>query len=259
MEEKKDVPYINSIMRAIDILNLYKNNKTYYGITEISKILNLPKTTVFRVVKTLEKKGWLVKDDVTNQYKLGFEILNVASSVTRDYNSRDIIIEEMKKLAQEFNENVVLHMYDDYTARCIEKIETQNVVKISSEIGKKSPLHVGASSKIVLAYQKPEIINHVIDQGLTKYTEKTITDEKVLLEDLAEIRRQGYSISFGEIDVGVTAVAVPIICNEEFLYGLSIVAPTSRILVKGIEEIKSRLLDSTKKICEKINAIKQLS
>ncbi|MDR7871500.1 MAG: IclR family transcriptional regulator [Tissierellaceae bacterium] len=259
MEEKKDDQNINSIIRAIDILNLYNNNKTYYGITEISKILNLPKSTVFRIVKTLESKGWLIQDDVTNQYKLGFEILNVASSVTRDYSNRDIIIEEMKKLAQEFNENVVLHMYDDYSARCIEKIETQNVVKISSDIGKKTPLHVGATSKIVLAYQKPEIINHVIEQGLAKYTKNTITDKNVLLEDLEQIRRQGYSISIGEIDVGVTAVSVPIIFDKEFLYGLSIVAPTSRILVKGIEEVKGRLLDSTKKISEKIKIIEQLS
>lgn len=258
MSAEKDGQYINSIMRSIDILNLYKNNKTHYGITEISKKLNLHKTTVFRIVKTLEKKGWLIQDEFTNQYKLGFEILNVASSVTRDYNNRDIIIEEMNKLAQEFNENVVLHTYDDYTARCIEKIETENVIRISSEIGKKAPLYVGASSKIILAYQKSEIINHVIDQGLIKYTENTITDEKILLEDLAQIRRQGYSISFGEIDIGVTAVAVPIICDEELLYGLSIIAPTSRILVKGIEEIKIRLLDSAKKIGEKINIIEKL-
>ncbi len=68
---------------------------------------------------------------------------------------------------------------------------------------------------------------------------------------MAEIRRQGYSISFGEIDVGVTAVAVPIICDEEFLYGLSIVAPTSRILVKGIEEIKADYWNSAK-ICKRL-------
>lgn len=256
--KKKDGQYINSIIRAIDILNLYTSNKTHYGVTEISKNLNLPKTTIFRIIKTLEEKGWLVKDEPTNKYKLGFEILNVASSVVRNYSYNDIIIEEMKKLAEEYNESVFLHVYDDYAARCIQKIEMQNYIKISSEIGKKSPLHVGASSKIILAYQKPEIINYIISQGLPKYTNQSIIDGDELLEDLAEIRRLGYSISFGEIDLDVTAIAAPILYNEELLYGLSIIAPTSRILIKGVEEMKNTLLYSTERICQRISIIEQL-
>lgn len=259
MSEKKDDQYINSIIRAIDILNLYKNNQTYYGITEMGIILGLPKTTVFRIVKTLEKKGWLIKNEITNLYRLGFEALDIASSVTRNYGNRDIILEEMKKIAEEFNENVVLHMFDDYSSRCIEKIETENVIKITADVGKKAPLSVGATGKTVLAYQKPEIINHVINLGLIKYTENTITDSKLLREDLAEIKRLGYSISFGEIDVGVTAISVPILFNEEFLYALSIIAPTPRIIIKGIEEIKSKLLNYSRKISDKINIIQKLN
>lgn len=256
MSEEKDDQYINSIIRAIDILNLYKNGQIYFGITEISKILQLHKTTVFRVVKTLESKGWLIKNEITNQYKLGFDILEVASSVSRDFSNRDIIFEEMKKLAKEFNENVVLHVYHDYNAMCIERIEAQNVVKIASEIGSRTPLHAGASSKIVLAYQSTEIIKDVISRGLKKFTDNTITDENVLLEDLSKIRKLGYAISFGEIDEGVSAVAVPIIDDRgELLYGLSIVAPTSRMEIKGIEKIKIRLLDSTKDISAKISLI----
>jgi len=256
MSDERDDQYINSIIRAIEILNLYKNGQTYFGITEISKLLNFHKTTVFRIVKTLESMGWLIKDEITNQYKLGLELLDVASSVNREYSNRNIIYDEMKKLAQEFNENVVLHIYIDYSAMCIERIEAQNVVKISSEIGSRTPLYAGASGKLVLAYQSPEIIKEVINRGFTKYAENTITDGNVLLENLSLIKKLGYSISFSEIDEGVLCISVPIIDDKgEFLSGLSIVAPTSRMENKNIEKIKNRLLDATKNISAKIRLI----
>ena len=93
------VGYINSIIRATNILELYnKLDVEYLGLAEISKELDLHKTTVFRVVKTLEHQGWLRQEAPNGKYRLSSKLITLASAMTHSTSVDDLILQEMRDL-----------------------------------------------------------------------------------------------------------------------------------------------------------------
>ena len=132
---------INSIKRAIQILNLYRDGERYIGITEMARRLDLSKTTVFRIVRSLEAEGWLVQSSDSSKYGLGFEILAVASSLYRRYDWRDIVLEVMTDLKNVVDDTVILSAYAVDAGICIEKVDCAEQIKLASERGQIIPLH----------------------------------------------------------------------------------------------------------------------
>ena len=90
--QEKEPQYVNSIIRATAILELYeKLNVQYLGIAEISKELGIQKTTVFNIVKTLVHQGWLIQDNPNGKYRLGTRILRVSTMITRSITTEELI------------------------------------------------------------------------------------------------------------------------------------------------------------------------
>ena len=109
MPEEKQPQYINSVSRAIHVLELYgRQNVQSLGIAEIAKALDLQKTTAFNIVKTLVREGWLVQEGPGGKYRLGTRILRVSTAVVRGMTTEDLILEEMHRLRDKYNEDVVL-------------------------------------------------------------------------------------------------------------------------------------------------------
>lgn len=252
-ELEQDKNLINSIIRAIDLLGLYGKDKKELGITEISKQMKLHKSSVHRIVKTLEYKGWLEQNPATDKYKLGMKIMDVGSTLLKTYDYRDVIYRGMRELMQEVHETIVLSTYTDLWGICIDLVEAENYITYTSKLGHKTPVYSGATGKILLAYQSEEEIQRVIDNGLQKYTPNTITTEAALREDLKTICERGYAISIEETDPGVSAIGCPIFNGlGKMIYGISIVGPTERLKQKGIEALTDVLLIKSREITEKI-------
>ena len=125
--QEKEPQYINSIIRATAILELYeKLNVQYLGIAEISKELGIQKTTVFNIVKTLVHQGWLIQDNPNGKYRLGTRILRVSTMITRSITTEELIEKEMRRLRDEYNEDVVLTAMVDGVPICVEKVKSAN-------------------------------------------------------------------------------------------------------------------------------------
>ena len=246
---------INSIKRAIQILNLFQDEK-YLGITEMSRQLNLSKTTIFRVVRTLESEGWLIQGKESTKYRLGFEILTVASSLCKQYDFKEIAVEVMTNLKDVVNETVILSTYTGNHGVCIEKVDSENKIKLTSEVGQIIPLHAGATGKSILANLPQEEREKVISQGLSHYTDLTLTDAELLEKDLVEIRKKGYSCSYGETDEGVMAVGAPIFDQKgRLLYSLSVAGPRHRMEQKGETFLIENVLQAAKQMMNMLQMI----
>lgn len=251
MEQDKN--HINSIIRAVELLNLYKKDTKELGITEISRLMDLHKSSVFRIVRTLECVGWLEQNPATDKYKLGIKIMDIASTIIKSYDYKEVIAQGMRELKDLVGETIVLSVYTDLWGICIDQIEAENTISYTSKLGHKTPVHSGATGKILLAYQKEEEIQRVIKNGLKRYTQNTITDGEALLKNLKEIRANGYATSFEETDPGVSALGAPILNkNHEIIYGISIVGPTERLREKGMEKLIQILVAKSIEITDRI-------
>ena len=131
--QEKEPQYVNSIIRATAILELYeKLNVQYLGIAEISKELGIQKTTVFNIVKTLVHQGWLIQDNPNGKYRLGTRILRVSTMITQSITTEELIEKEMRCLRDEYNEDVVLTAMVDGVPICVEKVKSENYLQIQS-------------------------------------------------------------------------------------------------------------------------------
>lgn len=149
--QEKEPQYINSIIRATAILELYeKLNVQYLGIAEISKELGIQKTTVFNIVKTLVHQGWLIQDNPNGKYRLGTRILRVSTMITRSITTEELIEKEMRRLRDEYNEDVVLTAMVDGVPICVEKVKSANYLQIQSKVGRVGSYVKGSTGKTVL-------------------------------------------------------------------------------------------------------------
>ena len=234
--------YINSIIRASRILNLYRTlGTTSLGISEIDRYLHMGKTTVFRVVKTLEAIGWLVQEENGSRYRIGPMLILLSSVPMQSAVASDTIQQEMKRLRTLFNEDVALSaLLEDDIAVCAERIRSNNVLKIASNVGRSIDLSRGASGKTVLAFLEPERQEAII---MREQPDITPEQKQAIYDSLHAIRDEGYGITNSEKDEGVIAVAVPIRGRDHHvLYSISIIGEANRMQKKGLRRMVGELM-----------------
>jgi len=222
---------IHSIDRALQILELFSLEKPEWGVTEISKALNIYKSNVHNVLTTLAEKGFVKKDPKTDKYKLSIKFFELGSIVIKNMDLRKIAHPYIEELSKEFNETVHLGVLDKGRVVSIEGEESDKSLCSHIEIGKRTPLHCTAIGKAIMAYLSENEINFTIrEKGLEKFTENTITTKKELENEFKKIREQGYAVDNMEHEEGVQCVAGPIRdYTGKVIASMSISAPAFRI------------------------------
>lgn len=254
-EKLKESDYINSIIRTTNILNLYRTlNVEQLGVTDISRELGLHKTTVFRIVKTLEHVGWLVQDYPNGKYRLGSKLIILSSIPTSTSAVDDTIQQEMRQLRNRFNEDVVLTgLFDGHLAICLEKMRANNVLHISSRVGRSIGMTRGSTGKVLLAYLPEKAQERAIQMDSPNLSEE---ERRKLFQALEEIRRTGYCISTSERDEGVSSVAVPLFDRSgNIIYSLAILGEEKRMESKNMDEMLQELNQAARRIQDMIAAV----
>lgn len=197
---------------------------------EIAESLDMPKSTAYRYVRTLSERGFIERTR-GGSYRLGLVFIELGRRALE--SNRDLhlaVLPSMQRIAQATGESVSVMRLFNQQAVCIESIGGTHALRVTIERGRVQPLHAGASSKVLLAYESDESRDALLAEPLTRYTDTTITDKPALIATLNDIRACGYAVSDGEIDVGARAVAVPIHNSYgEVMAALSIEAPAIRL------------------------------
>lgn len=248
---EKEPQYINSITRALRVLELYGElNVQYLGVAEVSKELNLQKTTAFNILKTLAHGGWLVQDVDNRKYKLSTRILQVSTMVTRNITTEDLILQEMHRLRDLYNEDVVLTAMVDGVPICVEKVQSTNVLRIESKVGRVSNLVRGSTGKALFAWQSEEFISKTLEQMFGSKPDGAQKKEEIRRE-LEKIRQQGYCITVSEQNEGVASVSVPIRNRQGYaIYSLAVLGEEKRIKQKDMDEIRKEVVETARRLEE---------
>ena len=246
--------YINSIIRATNILELYTRlDIEYLGVAEISKELGLHKTTVFRVVKTLEHQGWLRQDAPNGKYRLSSKLITLASAVTRNASVDDLILQEMRDLRDEYNEDVVLTGLIDDVAVCMEKVQSNNMLRVHSRVGRVSNLLRGSTGKTLLAFFPEEKAQRILDHSFSNSKEDQ-EERKRLEQTILQIREEGFCSTTSEQDPGITSVTVPVFDREgRIRYSLALLGEENRMRQKGLPQMLQSLRQSASRLEEDMN------
>lgn len=242
---------IQSIDRTLQILELFSLKKPEWGVTEISKALNICKSNVHNVLTTLAERGFVIKDSKTDKYKLGIKFFELGSIVIKNMDLRKIAHPHIEKLSKEFNETVHLGVLDKGRVVSIEREESDKGLCSHIEIGKRTPLHCTAVGKAIMAYLSKDEVHLILkEKGLEKFTENTITNKKDLENEFKKIREQGYVVDNMEHEEGVQCVAGPIRdYTGKVIASMSVSGPAFRINESNIQNIAKKV----KEYCDYIS------
>jgi len=248
---------VQSVDRTLQILNLFSLEKPEWGVTEISRVLNIYKSNVHNILSTLSEKDYLKKNPQNDKYKLGIKFFELGSVVIKNLNLRKIAHPYLEELLKKFNETVHLGVLVEGEVLSIEQEESSQSLSPRIFIGKRAPLHCTGVGKAIMAYLSQEKLALIIkEKGLARYTKNTITDEKELEAELEKIRRQGYAVDNIEHEEGVRCVAAPIRdYSDEVIASMSVSGPAFRIDESNIPIIATKVKECCDCISEEMGYI----
>lgn len=229
---------IQSVQRAAAILRAFGPGTPELGVGELSRTLDLHKSTVSRLLSTLEREGLVERVAPGEKFRLGFEFARLAGLVTHFGDVRMAARDILDQLAEESHETVHLAIIDGSQVMNVEQVSGAHLVRDTNWVGRRTPLHCVANGKVLLAFQTEVFIRQVLSRPLPRFTARTITDKSELEIELGRIRKRGYAIARGEIEEGLNAVAAPIRdSSAQVVAAISVSGPSYRLYQAHLREL----------------------
>jgi len=209
--EKTERYTIQSIDKALDLLELLAEHGTL-SLIELTERLEQPKSSTYRIVLTLENRGFISRSDEDGKYCLGYKQLMLTRNLLERNTLRTAALPEMKRLSELYGDTVNLGVLLDGHVLYVEIIESTHPLRMTDSIGSRSPFHATAIGKAIASRLPEETVRGLVaDYGLMPITPNTIATEEALFRELERIRKQGYALDDQEIVEGARCVAAPIV------------------------------------------------
>ena len=250
----KKTSVLQSVQHGLQILHLFTIENPVWGITEIANALQMNKSSVSRLVSDLTAEGFLQKEG--NKYSLGFSLLSMSGVITSHLEihreSKDIL----KKLVTDLGESAHVAILEGNEITYVQKVECTNPVPLISSIGKRNPVSCTSAGKILLAFQKKNIIESIIAEGLPQMGPNSQTDPEQLTYQLRQIKEQGFSICIDEMHDNVISIAAPVSdYTGEVIAAMSVVGTRERIQNHKINRFSGKVKEAANEVSLRLGYI----
>ncbi|MBI4522346.1 MAG: IclR family transcriptional regulator [Deltaproteobacteria bacterium] len=239
---------LRSLSRGLQIIELFSYQRPVLGFSEISHHCRFPKSTLYRFLENLTRRGFLKVNPATKEYRLGALFIQLGQIAQKGVPLMEVCQPAMRRLSAEIGHSVYLSVPEGGQKVCLSCVEGRSTpIKYAPAPGSVAPLHAGASGKVLLAFSPEEEMAYLAEKGrLLSVTPKTITHKEELRARLRQIRKNGYDYSEGELVPGTWALAFPILDPRGSAFASVTVAgtllnPPGPGLKKLVEKVKSEV------------------
>jgi DNA-binding IclR family transcriptional regulator len=232
MARKEKSEYIiQAVSHALDLLEQFHDDVDELGVTELSKRLKLHKNNVFRLLATLESRGYIEQNRATENYRLGLKALELGQTFIKQMGLLRQAKPILEKMVGECNETCYVAIFKEGYVVYLDMVETDMTVRVVSRVGSRLPSYCTAAGKVHLAFMSEEEIDEILPgDTYDVHTETTLATRKDLRRELKRVAEQGYAIDNEELDIGVRCVAAPIRDYTRRIVGsISVSGPTMRL------------------------------
>ncbi len=206
------IPNVNRALKVLEHLSLRQDGAS---LTEIAKELELPKNSVFRIVRTLAANGYL--DEHSKSYRLSPKILSLGYAAVQSTHLISACLDEMRSLRDEINETIFVGALSEGKVVILEELASFQLVKFTVEIGHKVPIHASAPGKVILSFLPPaeqkDLLAHI---AFTRFNDRTIPGMKAMMEEIERVQGQGYALDLGEEVSEIWCAASPVFDYREY-------------------------------------------
>lgn len=221
---------IRSVERALDVLMCFTDQTPALSMTQISELVGINKSTIHRILATLERKRFVERDSGTGIYRPGIRLLQYAFLSLEHNDLRRLASPFLHNLCNQYQENVNLTILDDTYVVYLDVVESPQRVKLAAVPGQRLPAFCTASGKAILAFLPEDQLKRILERGMPRYTQNTISSREAFFEEMLRSRESGFAVSVQEFEEGINAVAAPIITtNGKVIASISIAGPAYRL------------------------------
>ena len=240
---------IRAVERALDVLLCFSSQTPELTMTQIADRIGINKSTVHRLLGTLERRRFVQRDPTTGVYQLGIRLFQMAYLTLEHNDLRRLAAPFLRRLCEQHQENVDLSVLEGTEVIFVNHLEGSQRVKVASATGQRLPAFATASGKAALAYLPDETVRNILASGMPHYTLHTPLSPEAVLEDLRLIRERGLAFSEQEYENGISAVAAPILdSNDRPLAAVAVVGPSYRLTRERMVEIGPDVLTTVRDI-----------
>ena len=242
---------LQTIKKAIQILDLFSFERPEWGVSEVARALELPKSTTSELISSLADQRLLIRT-ARGRYRLGWRLFELSQTLLDTTEFRIEARRVMEDLVRHWKETMHLAVLDGVQAVYIEKLQPTPAVQIRiTRAGARLPAHCSGVGKVLLAHSQWEYVAALFeDQGMPTLTHNTITDLDVLADELERVRERGYAYDDEETLVGLCCVGAPIYSSEgTVIAAISFSVPAYRFRPRK-DEYTEAILDAARRISE---------
>ncbi|MBX5436282.1 MAG: IclR family transcriptional regulator [Alicyclobacillaceae bacterium] len=222
------------VERTVRILDCFSFERPMQAIDDIVRCTGLPKTTVYRILWTLEKNGLIHYDERDNRYRLGFKLLEYGGIVLQNLDIRREAEPFLEELQRETECLVLLAVRQGDTFQYVLRLDSDDDFQPQSYLGRRRVLHYGIIGRMLMAYLPRDEVRQIVEvHPLEASTPDTIVEEEAFYAQLDEMRRRGYGVDVGGTFPGFTGISAPVFGpGQEVVAAIGIAAPTFRLETK---------------------------
>ncbi|HSI96874.1 MAG TPA: IclR family transcriptional regulator [Gaiellaceae bacterium] len=239
---------IGAAERAISVLDTLAEGGEL-GTNEIARRTGMTPSTVSRQVGTLAASGLVERVPTTGRYRLGLRIVHLANALLARLDVREVARPHLQALVEATGETATLSVPGDEDAITVDFVPGRHQVQPVSRLGRPSIAHATSAGKVMLAFSGRELP----DGPLRAYTPRTITDLRVLADEIARVRERGYAEAVGEREPDLTAIAAPVRSSRGELEAIvALQGPSSRFGPAAIRRALPPLLERASAISREL-------
>lgn len=222
---------VQSVDRALSIIETLSEHPNGMGLINISNNLHLPKSTTHRLLKSLISRDFVYQNEEDEKYYLSLKLAKISANLIDNIDIRKSARPYLENLSSTINEVVHLCVLDGHEVVYIDKVESSRTIRMYSQIGKRALLHCTGVGKMILSGLDAEHVDEIINKtNLPKFTNNTLVTREALLTELDTIQEQGYSLDKEEHETGIYCIAAPIYdYTEKIVAGISVSGPINRV------------------------------
>jgi DNA-binding IclR family transcriptional regulator len=246
-----DQPQVKILDKALRVLMLFTPEQPEWGVSAVSREVSMSKSTVHRILRVLEQHGFVAQNADTRRFRLGLAGIELGRRAQAGMELRRVALPIMEQLSSTSGETVLLQVVSPEGDRvvCIERVQQRRGLRLILDVGSTAPLYAGCSSKVLLAYLDKPAIDTVLKGRLRPLASHTTTDPAEIRAQLAEIRRNGFAVSFEETDEGVAGVSVPIRdARDHVIASLTISGPLTRVNTSTMDHYAELVREGARRI-----------
>jgi IclR family transcriptional regulator, KDG regulon repressor len=241
---------IQSLDRGLQLLEIISQAKEPMGLPELAEMLDVDRSTIHRLLGTLQQRNYVVQEPINKRYSLGLKVIELSRRALDGINLRTIAKPYLKRLSRETGESTSLFILTNSHAICVDYEASPSPLAVTNDTGVVYILHATAGGKVLMAFMSENQRQNIINTNpLTSFTPRTITDYNVFNMHLQQVRDQGFALDDEERYVGVRCIAGPIRDHtSKVVAGISMSGPATRVTLDRVTELARHVVGAANDI-----------